>query len=90
MDNRPFATDLKPTIYQKLIEQVAEICTCPECEEGRWIKKLANLLPLEPRRELLGWYNALIDQREMNAMTRANMLEQCRDWIEILESDKLK
>lgn len=87
MDNRPSATELKPTHHQKLIQEVASICTCPTCEEGRWIKRLANLLPDVEQRELLGWYNAIIDGRERTAMVRADLLERARFFVETLEGN---
>lgn len=39
----------------------ARTCTCAQCENGRFIKRLVALLPEAEANELNDWYYALLD-----------------------------
>lgn len=75
------------TIHELILEP-HQTCGCPSCEEGRFFKRVAGMLPESESKELLDWYNAHRDNREEEMMTKAWIISELQEVTDCLQKSE--
>lgn len=74
-----------PTVHELMLpDEQRTVCACALCEEGRFMKRIVDLLPEADANDLNDWYNAVRDSGEQRAMTLHHLhesLEKCVEYV---------